>query len=262
MFDKIMKFISGIGKYAISMMMKIGDVVVFSLNAVRLVVVPPFYFRQFWRHLAEIGYFSVPVVGMTAVFTGAVLVLQSYVGFSRFSSENAIPTVVVLSITRELGPVLAGLMVTGRVGSSIAAEIATMKVTEQIDALFTLAVNPIKYLVVPRVVASVIVLPLLVIVADIIGIMGGYLVATQKLGFNSGVYLNNTILYLKSEDVVSGLIKAGIFGFIIAISGCYHGYRANKGAAGVGVATINAVVMASVLILFFNYVTTQVLFSR
>ena len=257
-----MNFVNAIGKYTIMMVSKIGQLMCFAFSSVRWIFSFPFYFKQLLEHLLEIGFFSIPVVGMTAIFTGAVLVLQSYTGFTRFSAEHSIPTVVVLSITRELGPVLAGLMVAGRVGSSIAAEIATMRVTEQVDALFTLAVNPMKYLVVPRVLASVIVLPLLVLVADIIGIMGGYLVATEKLGFNRARYIDNTMKYLEMDDVISGLIKAGIFGFIIAVSGCYSGYHTKKGAEGVGVATINAVVMASVLILFANYITTQVLFRK
>jgi phospholipid/cholesterol/gamma-HCH transport system permease protein len=257
----IIDFLSALGRYAISLIMKVGDITMFTLKTVGYSLVFPWYGKQFFKHLINIGFFSIPIVGMTAIFTGAVLVLQSYVGFSRFSAESSIPTVVVLSMTRELGPVLSGLMITGRVGSSMAAEIATMKVTEQIDALLTLAVNPMKYLVVPRVIASIIILPLLVIIADIIGIMGGYLVATSTLGFNKGVYLQNTVEYLKREDVISGLIKAAIFGFIVALSGCYHGYTASKGAAGVGRATINAVVMAAVLILFFNYITTQILFT-
>ena len=210
----------------------------------------------------KIGFFSIPVVGLTAVFTGAVLVLQSYTGFSRFAAEGTIPRVVVITLTRELGPVLAGLMVSGRVGSSIAAEIATMRVTEQIDALFTLSINPIRYLVVPRVLASIITLPILVFLADILGVAGGYLVAINKLGFNKGIYIDNTIQFLHSSDITSGLIKAGIFGFIIGISGCFNGYNTKKGAVGVGVATINAVVMSSILILFANYITTQLLFIR
>jgi phospholipid/cholesterol/gamma-HCH transport system permease protein len=152
-------------------------------------------------------------------------------------------------------------MVAGRVGSSIAAEIATMKVSEQIDALKTLSVNPIRYLVAPRILACTLVMPILVMIADIIGILGGYLVATEKLDFNKALYLSNTITYLEAEDVISGLIKAGIFGFIIAVSGCYSGFNANKGAESVGTATINAVVMSSVLILFSNYITTQIFFT-
>lgn len=257
-----MSFLVYIGQGTIGLSSKIGRFFLFIWNIFRYLFRMPFYFRQFFDNMLEIGFFSIPVVGMTAIFTGAVLVLQSYTGFARFSAESSIPNVVVVSITRELGPVLAGLMVAGRVGSSIAAEIATMKVTEQIDALYTLAVSPIKYLVIPRVLASVISLPLLVILADTIGIMGGYVVATEKLGFNRALYLKNTVSFLETEDVVSGLVKAAIFGFIIAVCGCYYGYNSSKGAEGVGKATINAVVMASVLILLFNYITTEIFFIR
>ena len=190
-----------------------------------------------------------------------VLALQSYTGFSRFSAESSIATVVVLSMTRELGPVLAGLMVAGRIGASIAAEIGTMRVTEQIDALVTLSTNPFKYLIVPRLWAGVIMLPLLVLAADAIGVFGGYLVATYKLGFNSANYIHKTFTYLKAEDVNSGLIKAAVFGFIIALCGCYSGYTSKGGAQGVGIATTSAVVSASILILICNYLLTAILFG-
>ena len=209
----------------------------------------------------EIGYYSLPVVGVTAIFTGAVLALQSYTGFSRFSAESAIASVVVLSITRELGPVLAGLMVAGRVGASIAAEIGTMRITEQIDALITLSTNPIKYLVAPRVIAAVLMMPCLVLVADIIGVMGGYFISIYTLGFSQDIYLQNTYQYLEVKDVTSGLIKSAVFGFIIAIIGCYSGYYSNKGAQGVGNATTNAVVISSIMILLTNYLLTKVFFS-
>ncbi len=257
-----MNYIGSIGKYILNLLASFGSAVIFSFYALVGIFVAPIYFRKIIENLIEIGFYSLPVVGMTAIFTGAVLVLQSYVGFSRFSAEGSIPTVVVLSITRELGPVLAGLMVAGRVGAAIAAEIATMKVTEQIDALSTMAVNPIKYLVTPRVIASVIAMPCLVLVADIVGILGGYIVATEKLGFNKAIYLKNTINYLEFMDVFSGLVKAAIFGLVIALTGCYHGYTASKGAAGVGSATTNAVVSASVLILIFNYIATEVFFAK
>jgi len=256
-----MIFVTKIGGGVLDFFTNIGKVMMFCFEGIKCVFSGPFYFKQILDNFIRIGFFSVPVVGMTAIFTGAVLVLQTYTGFSRFSAESTIPTVVVLSITRELGPVLAGLMVAGRVGSSIAAEIATMKVSEQIDALRTLAVNPMRYLVAPRIIACTVVLPLLVIIADIIGIFGGYLVATGKLDFNKALYLTNTVDYLEAQDVISGLVKAAIFGFIIAISGCYSGYHANKGAKSVGTATINAVVMSSVLILFSNYITTQIFFT-
>lgn len=259
---RILLKIRSIGQYVLAFFAVVGNASNFIYNSVKGIFTSPFYFRQTLENFVEIGFYSLPVVGMTAIFTGAVLVLQSYTGFSRFSAENSIPMVVVLSITRELGPVLAGLMVAGRIGASIAAEIATMKVTEQIDALRTLAVSPIRYLVTPRIVASVLMLPLLVVIADIIGIMGGYVVATEKLGFNKAIYIKNTLTYLEYEDVLSGLVKAAIFGFLIAFSGCYNGYNAAKGAEGVGKATTNAVVTASVLILLFNYFTTELFFSK
>jgi phospholipid/cholesterol/gamma-HCH transport system permease protein len=158
--------------------------------------------------------------------------------------------------------VLAGLMVAGRVGAAMAAEIGTMRVTEQIDALTTLATNPFKYLVAPRLWAGIITLPILVLTADAIGIFGGYLVSTYKLGFNPTVYLTNTREFLEVMDVVSGLVKAGVFGFLIALMGCYHGYHSRGGAQGVGSATTNAVVSASILILSFNYVITELFFAR
>ena len=185
----------------------------------------------------EIGFYSLPVVALTALFTGMVLALQSYTGFSRFGAESAIASVVVLSVTRELGPVLAGLMVAGRAGAAMAAELGTMRVTDQIDALTTLSTEPMKYLVAPRLLAGIIALPLLVVVADILGVFGGFLVATQKLGFTPDTYLISTFTNLRSDDVVSGLIKAAVFGFIIALMGCYHGYRSKGGAQGVGAAT-------------------------
>jgi phospholipid/cholesterol/gamma-HCH transport system permease protein len=211
--------------------------------------------------MMDIGYFSLPVVGLTALFTGMVLALQSYTGFARFQAEGAVATVVVLSMTRELGPVIAGLMVAGRIGASMAAEIGTMRVTEQIDALVTLSTNPFKYLVVPRIVAAVAMLPLLVLVADIIGVLGGYLVAVYKLNFNMSAYLKQTVDYLQVMDVVSGLVKASVFGFLIAMLGCFHGYNSGGGAQGVGRATTNSVVSSSIMILVLDYMLTELFFS-
>jgi phospholipid/cholesterol/gamma-HCH transport system permease protein len=212
--------------------------------------------------MLDIGYYSLPVVGMTGLFAGMVLALQSYTGFSRFNAESAIPTVVVISITRELGPVLSGLMVAGRIGASMAAEIGTMRVTEQIDALVTLSTNPFKYLVAPRIIAGVTMMPALVLVADIVGVFGGYLVGVNKLGFNSAAYIANTWENLEALDVISGLAKAAAFGFIITLMGCYHGYHSRGGAQGVGTATTNAVVSASILILITNYFITELFFAK
>jgi len=214
------------------------------------------------RQMVEIGYFSLPVVGLTALFAGMVLALQSYTGFARFSAEGAIANVVVLSITRELGPVLAGLMVAGRIGAAMAAEIGTMRVTEQVDALTTLSTNPMKYLVAPRLIAGLTMLPFLVLVADVIGVFGGYLVAIYKLGFNPSNYLQRTWDFLEAQDVISGLVKASVFGFIITLMGCYHGYHSRGGAQGVGAATTNAVVSASILILCFDYILTEIFFAK
>ena len=201
------------------------------------------------------------MVGLTAVFTGGALALQIYAGGSRFNAEAVVPQIVAVGMVRELGPVLVGLMIAARVTSSIAAEIATMKVTEQIDALVTLSTHPMKYLTVPRVLAALVTVPLLVGVGDIIGIFGGYAVATGTLGFNPATYINNTWDFLEFGDVASGLVKAAAFGFIVALMGCYHGYNSGRGAQGVGRATTNAVVSASVLILAANYILTEVFFT-
>ncbi len=254
-------FVATIGRIFLTFLGACGRLSVFTGIAVSHCVQPPIYVRLLLRQMMSIGYYSLPVVGMTAVFTGMVLALQIYSGSSRFNAEGAVATIVVIGITRELGPVLTGLMVAGRVGAAMAAEIGTMRVTEQIDALTTLSTNPFKYLVVPRLIAGALMLPLLVLVADIIGVMGGYLVGTEKLGFNAATYLDNTFEFLEQIDVISGLVKASVFGFIVSLMGCYHGYHSRGGAQGVGAATTNAVVSASILILAANYVTTELFFS-
>jgi phospholipid/cholesterol/gamma-HCH transport system permease protein len=223
---------------------------------------PPIYWYLIGQQMLRIGYFSLPVVGLTAFFTGGALALQIYVGGNRFGAEAVVPNIVVLGITRELGPVIAGLMVAGRVAAAIAAEIGTMRVTEQIDALTTLSTNPIRYLVVPRLVAAVVTMPVLVLVADAIGVFGGYVVATRSLGFNGSIYIKNTLDFVTNGDVRSGVIKVAVFGFIIALMGCYNGFHSRGGAQGVGAATTNAVVTSSILILAANYFLTSILFSR
>jgi phospholipid/cholesterol/gamma-HCH transport system permease protein len=209
------------------------------------------------RQLLRLGYFSLPVVGLTGVFIGAALALNIYTGGARFNAESFVPNIVVLGITRELGPVLAGLMLAGRVSAGVAAEIGTMRVTEQIDALSTLSTDPFRFLIAPRVLATTIAMPVLVLVADIIGVMGGYLVGVNSLGFNGAIYIKNTLDYLETEDVALGLFKAAAFGFIIAVVGAYQGYHSKGGALGVGRAATNAVVAAAVLILAANYVITS-----
>jgi phospholipid/cholesterol/gamma-HCH transport system permease protein len=257
-----MNFLQMIGRVFLAFLATSGRLSLFTLSGISHCVRPPLYFRIIGKQMIEIGFYSLPVVGLTSIFAGMVLALQSYTGFARFSAEGAIANVVVLSITRELGPVLAGLMVAGRIGAAMAAEIGTMRVTEQIDALTTLSTNPMKYLVAPRLIAGFLMMPLLVLVADVIGVFGGYLVAVHKLGFNPSNYLQSTWSFLEFSDVVSGLVKASAFGFIITLMGCYHGYNSKGGAHGVGMATTNAVVSASILILCSDYILTEIFFSK
>jgi phospholipid/cholesterol/gamma-HCH transport system permease protein len=251
-----------IGRIFLGFLAYAGRLSAFTAMAVSHVVRPPFYPRLIGRQMVEIGYYSLPVVGLTAIFSGMVLALQSYTGFARFSAEGAVATVVVLSMTRELGPVLAGLMVAGRIGASMAAEIGTMRVTEQIDALTTLSTNPFKYLVAPRILAGTLMLPFLVLIADIIGVFGGYIVGVYKLDFNSATYISRTWEFLEPLDVISGLTKAAVFGFLITLMGCYNGYYSKGGAQGVGAATTNAVVSAAIMILVFNYIITAMFFGK
>ncbi|QBX99758.1 ABC transporter permease [Rhodophyticola sp. CCM32] len=249
------------GRATLGMLGVIGRIALYAAQTLSHLVRPPFYPREFAHALMQIGWLSLPVVGLTALFTGGALALQIYAGGSRFNAESVVPSIVAIGMVRELGPVLGGLMVAGRVAAAIAAEIGTMKVTEQIDALVTLSTHPMKYLTVPRVLAAVLTLPLLVAVGDIIGIFGGYLVGTTRLGFNPAIYLDNTVDFLELWDVLSGLVKGAVFGFIVALMGCYHGMHSGRGARGVGRATTNAVVSASIMILAANYLLTELFFT-
>ena len=258
----LLNLAAAVGAAVLGLCRKAGAIVLFALEGVSHLVRPPFYPRIFATAFTEIAWFSLPVVALTAVFTGMVLALQSYSGFSRFGAESAIANVVVLSITRELGPVLAGLMVAGRIGAAFAAEIGTMRVTDQVDALTTLSTNPMKYLVAPRLLAGTLAMPLLVVIADILGVMGGWIIGTAKLGFGSASYLSATLNFLQPMDVISGLVKAAVFGFVVTLMGCYHGYNSKGGAQGVGAATTAAVVSSSILILALDYALTEIFFSR
>ena len=257
-----MNILAHIGRAAVSLLQEIGGVVLFLRDALIQGLTPRIYLRQILDQTMRVGYFSLPVVGLTAFFTGGALALQIYQGSSPATAGTLVPNIVALGITRELGPVLAALMVAGRVGASIAAELGTMRVTDQIDALVTLATNPFKYLVGPRIIAAVLTLPLLVAIGDTIGIMGGYIIGTRTLGFNGAAYIKNTADFLSLDDVTSGLIKAAVFGFIIAVMGCYHGFNSKGGAQGVGRATTNAVVSAAILILAANFALTSLLFTE
>lgn len=249
-----------IGQKTILMLGRIGRITLFLAQAVKSSFSPPVYFREFIRQFLSIGFYSLPIVSLTAIFSGMVLALQTYIGFNRFSATEALATVVVLSITRELGPVLTGLMVAGRVGASMAAEVATMNVTDQIDAMRTLETDPFRYIVAPRFLATLISMPLLVLVADIIGIFGGYLLSVHYLDFNSAQYIQQTHKYLEAADVIFGLIKAAAFGTAVSIISCYCGMSSQRGAIGVGIATTRAVVWSSILIFILNYLLTAILF--
>ncbi len=257
-----MKFLGAIGAAVLNTLGAAGSLVLFALVGFSHVVRPPFYVRLFLRSFIDFAYFSLPVVAMTAIFSGMVIALQSYTGFSRYGATSAIANIVLISVVRELAPVLAGLMVAGRVGAAMAAELGTMRVTDQIDALRTLSTDPMKYLIAPRLLAGLLALPLLVLVADVLGVMGGFLVATAKLNFDAHTYIANSMKFLNASDISLSLAKAAVFGVIVSLMGCYHGYNSRGGAQGVGSATTSAVVSASILILAFDYVLTELFFSR
>ena len=261
MLNYIFNIPHAIGVNVLKLLAHVGKISIFFYEFIFCIFTPPIYYKSFFNQVIKIGYNSLPVIGLTAFFTGGVLALQIYIGGSRFNAESIVASIVALGITRELGPVIAGLMLAGRVSASISAEIATMKVTEQLDALTTLSTNPIRYLVVPRVLAALLSLPILVLIADVIGVMGGFVVGTQSLGFIEQTYIKNTLDIIQLNDVLSGLIKAAVFGFIVAFMGCYHGYNSTGGAQGVGRSTTKAVVSASILILASNYILTSLVFN-
>ena len=251
--------VRAIGRSTFELLEATGRLAIFAGRGVTAVFMAPYFGRQLVRQLYAIGFYSLPVVGLTAVFTGAALALNIYTGGARFNAEQIMPQIVALGITRELGPVLAALMLAGRVSAAIAAEIGAMRATEQIDALQTLSTDPYRYLIAPRLAAGVLTLPLLTAVGDIVGIFGGWLVAVATLKFNGVVYIHNTWDFLQPWDVVSGLIKSAVFGFVVALMGCYNGFHSSGGARGVGRSTTNAVVSAAVLVFAVDYVMTSLL---
>jgi phospholipid/cholesterol/gamma-HCH transport system permease protein len=259
-FGGLLNLFRWIGNYTIRFVEEAGKIMVLFVRTLSWIFRPPLERKEIFKQMEEVGIRSFPVVTITSAFTGMVLALQSFTGFKRFGAETMVGTVVALSMTRELGPVLTGLMVSGRVGSAMAAELGTMRVTEQIDALFTLGTNPIQYLIVPRFLATTLMLPVLVIFSDVIGIVGGYLVSVQILGTNPTLYFRRTWDFLELSDLYSGLLKAIFFGMIIATISCYQGFSTEGGAVGVGRATTRAVVIASLMILISNYFITAVLF--
>lgn len=252
--------IAALGRLIIGFTFELGNVLLLLSDTIRKMVTPPYDVSNAIKQMQEVGVRSLPVVLVTGLFTGMVLALQAYTGFKRFGAETLVGTVVGLSMTREMGPVLTGLIVAGRAGAAMAAELGTMRVTEQIDALETLATNPIKYLIVPRFIAGMIMLPALTVVADIIGIFGGYLITVGMFGASPALYWRQTWDYLKTDDIYNGLIKACFFGASIALLSCYKGFYSEGGAEGVGKATTGAVVLSFMTILISDYFLSAWLF--
>jgi phospholipid/cholesterol/gamma-HCH transport system permease protein len=255
----INKILEVVGHRTSGFLTEIGSVLIFLGQTLRWTFSRPFYAKSVLKQMEQIGFNSIPVVVTTALSTGMVLALQSYTGFKRFGAETLIGTVVSLSMTRELGPVLTGLMVAGRAGAAMAAELGTMRVTEQIDALSTLATNPMKYLVVPRFIASTVMMFFLTILGMMIGITGGYFVGVKVLGTNPVTYIKNSINNTEVTDIWYGLIKALVFGAVVGLIGCYKGFHTEGGAEGVGKATTGAVVVSCMLILILDYFLSALL---
>ena len=259
--SRVLSPLAILGALTLSALAALGRLAIFTGQTFAHMIRPPFYLKEFGAALMNVGYFSLPVIGLTTLFTGGALALQIYAGGARFSAEAVVPQIVAIGIVRELGPVMVGLMIAARVTSSIAAEIATMKVTEQLDALVTLSTHPMKYLTVPRVLAGIIVVPVLGAVGNIIGIMGGWAVAVGTLDFNSATYLQNTADFLETSDIVTSLAKGAVNGGIATLMGCYYGMNSGRGAMGVGKATKGSVEAAAVLILAANFILTGIFFS-
>lgn len=249
-----------LGKSVLSYVEEIGKIVVLFFSILMWMVRPPLKVKNIFKQLEFVGVKSIFVIVLTGSFTGMVMALQGYHAFRMFSAESMVGSAVALTMTRELGPVLTALMVTARAGSAMAAELGTMRVTEQIDALYVMAANPVKHLIVPRVIASVIMVPFLTIFSDFVGILGGYFVGVKLLNINSGVFIKNITKFVHLDDIFNGLIKAACFGLILSLIGCYKGFNTYGGAEGVGRSTTEAVVLASITILVSDYFLTAIMF--
>lgn len=257
--------IGALGALAIDVARAFGNFAIFAATSSALIFAPPFKPRRLVAQVYAIGVVSVSVVCLTALFTGMVLGLQGYYTLSKFGADGFLGSAVALSLIRELGPVLAALMVTGRAGSSTAAHLGAMRVSEQIDALETMEINPLQFLVAPRIAAAVISMPLLTAMFDLVGMAGGYLTGVAMLGVNHGIFINGIISSTTAKDIVGGLLKPLFFGFVIATVSCHRGFNCDrlrpgvKGAEGISLATTSSVVIASVTILILDYVLTAFL---
>ncbi|MEK7773631.1 MAG: ABC transporter permease [Deltaproteobacteria bacterium] len=253
------QYLEKLGKTSEEFVDSTGRMMIMLSQAVMYAFTPPIKLRSIFKQMEFVGVQSIFVVVLTGLFTGMVLALQSYNALKRFGAESLVGPTVALSMARELGPVLAGLMVTGRAGSAMATELGTMRVTEQIDALVTMAVNPVKHLVVPRILAGICMFPLLTIITDFVGVVGGYMVGVKLLGINPGVYIGRTIDYVQIGDIFNGLTKSVMFGLITTLVASYHGFYTTGGAEGVGRAATSSVVLGSVLILVSDYIISSFL---
>lgn len=253
------RLLIAMGSWTISQLRTMGHMFVFLLNSFYFIFIPPFKFRLLLRQIRFFGNKSMLVILLTGSFTGMVLALQLFYILRKFGSEALLGPGIALSLIRELGPVLSALMVTGRAGSALTAEVGMMRISEQIDALTAMALNPIRYLIVPNIVAAIIVFPLLVAIFDVIGIFGGYLVGVEILGISSGTYFSLMQDYVVMEDIMVGLYKSLSFGLIVSWICCYKGFYTGYGAEGVSKSTTEAVVLCSVLILIWDYFLGAVL---
>lgn len=258
--DRIVVGFERIGRIVGEIVEEMGKIILLFFSILTWMFRPPLKVRLILKQMEFVGVKSIFVVVLTGTFTGMVMALQGYKGFRTFGAESMVGATVALAMTRELGPVLTSLMVTARAGSAMAAELGTMRVTEQIDALYVMATNPIKYLIVPRVIASVIMVPLLTVVSDFLGIIGGYFVGVHVLHIGAGAFINNIIRLVDLEDIYHGLTKAAVFGLILSLVGCYKGFNTRGGAEGVGRATTEAVVLSSIMILVSDYFLTAIMF--
>jgi len=258
--EPMIRLLERVGRPFLIAVEESGRIILLLISAITWMLRPPFRFRLIFKQMEFVGVNSIFVVLITGIFTGMVFALQSYYGFKMFGGESLVGATVALGLTRELGPVFTALMVTGRVGSAMTAELGTMKVTEQIDALHSMSVNPIHYLVMPRIVAAIFMLPVLTIVSDFVGILGGYFVGVEMLKINSGIFIAKIVEFVDLEDIFNGLIKAACFGLILSLIGCYKGIRTTGGAEGVGKATTQSVVLSSVTIFISDYFLTSFMF--
>jgi len=258
--DRVSAAVDNFGRSVLKNIEEMGKILLLFLSVLSWMFRPPMKLRLIFKQMEFVGVKSIFVVILTGTFTGMVMALQGYYGFRMFSAESLVGSTVALGMTRELGPVLTSLMVTARAGSAMAAELGTMRVTEQIDALYVMASNPVKHLIVPRVIAGVIMVPILTIVSDFVGVIGGYFVGVVILDINAGTFVKNITRYVELDDIYNGLIKAAVFGLILSLVGCYKGFNTTGGAEGVGRATTEAVVLASISILVSDYFLTAIMF--